>query len=61
MRIIFWGLAGLGSIIGGGFLFFGALNPASGAPQEAAGAAIGIAFAVLPYVFARAADEMRKP
>lgn len=33
-----------------------ALGEANGAPQEAAGAAIAVAFAVIPYVFSRSME-----
>jgi len=42
-----------GAAVGGTFVVF-ALTGAESAPQEAAGAAIGIAIAVIPYVIARA-------
>lgn len=56
LRKIFWLLAAIGSIIGG-FDFFVGLSMATGATQQAAGAAIALCWAVLPYVFARAIDE----
>ena len=54
-----WVLTILGSILGALAAGSGIML-ASGAPQEAAAAAVGIAFAVIPYCLARAAPEMRK-
>jgi hypothetical protein len=59
MHSFSWGLTMLGSLIGG-VVFFFALLTSNGAPQEAAGAALAIGFAVLPYVFARAFDELNR-
>jgi hypothetical protein len=59
MRELLWVLTILGSLIGGGFLV-AALDGDNSAPQQAAGAGIAIAFGVLPYVCARAVDEMRR-
>jgi len=59
MHSVFWALAGLGSLVGG-VMFFFALLTSNGAPQQAAGAALALGFAVLPYVFARAFDEMNR-
>lgn len=56
LRSIFWVLTMLGAVIGGGFLL--SSFAASGAPQQAAAAAIGIGFAVLPYCFTRALSEL---
>jgi hypothetical protein len=55
---LFWGLTILGSIIGG-VTFFWEMATATGAPQQAA-AAMGIAWAVLPYCCARAVSEIGK-
>jgi hypothetical protein len=55
----FWGLTLLSTVFGGLFAAVGMLT-ASGAPQEAAAAAIGCLFAVAPYCLARAVDELRK-
>jgi hypothetical protein len=49
----------VGSLVGG-IVFFDALVSSNGAPQQAAGAALAIGFGVLPYVFARAADELNR-
>lgn len=46
-------LAVIGSILGGLTLFFGGVF-ASGAPQQAAAAAMAVALPVIPYVLARA-------
>lgn len=55
----FWVCALLGAV-GGGFVGYMSVVMASGAPQEAAGAAIGCLIAVVPYVFARAVDELTR-
>ncbi|WP_316979899.1 hypothetical protein [Shumkonia mesophila] len=55
-----YAMALLGSLVGTFFLIE-ALLGAKGAPQQAAAAAIGIAFAVLPYVFARCVEKMTGP
>lgn len=44
----------IGSILGGLSFFFG-LATATGAPQQAAAAAAGMAFALIPYVLLRCA------
>jgi hypothetical protein len=36
--------------------FIGSMNDANGAPQQAAGAAIALAIAVVPYIFTRAVE-----
>jgi len=59
MRGLLWVLTIIGSLIGGGVLFF-SLGGDKSAPQQAAGAGIALAFGVLPYVCARAADELSK-
>lgn len=59
MARLLWVLTILGSLFGGLFVFF-ALTLSNGAPQEAAGAAIGIAFAVIPYCLARAVSELKR-
>jgi len=60
MHKLFWGVAMVGAFIGGCVLILSVLG-ANGAPQEAAGAAIAMALGVLPYVLARAVDEMARP
>ncbi|KJK19713.1 hypothetical protein [Pseudomonas sp. 2(2015)] len=44
----------IGAVVG-----FGGMFLASGAPQEAAAAAMGLACAVIPYCIAKALTEMR--
>lgn len=55
MKTFFYILAILGSLVGSLFLFM-ALTVAESAPQEASLAAIAVAFAAIPYCFARAID-----
>jgi hypothetical protein len=57
IRQLFWALAILGSIIGGATFINGLMDAAS-APQQCAAAGFALCWAALPYVFARAADEM---
>ena len=57
MKKFLWKLSALGSVLGGLVALIG-VTAANGAPQEAAAAAMGIAFAVIPYCLARAASEM---
>jgi hypothetical protein len=52
MVSVFYIIAALSSVLGGLVLIF-TIASSSGAPQQAAGAAIAMALAVLPYVFAR--------
>jgi len=59
MKKFLWVLTAIGSVLGGLVVLIG-VTAAKGAPQEAAAAAIGIAFAVIPYCLARAASEMGK-
>ena len=59
MEKFLWILAIIGSILGGLIALIG-VAAASGAPQEAAAAAMGVAFAVIPYCLARAASEVSK-
>ena len=54
---VLWLIALLGSVAGALFLFMALA--AQGAPQEAAGAALAIAFAVIPYCLARAVEKMK--
>jgi hypothetical protein len=54
-----WLLTIIGCVAGLFVLFF-TLVGASGAPQEAAGAAIAIAFAVIPYCLARSVQLRSK-
>jgi sugar phosphate permease len=59
MVTFFWVLTIIGSVIGG-LMIFATLASAKGAPQEAAGAAIGLSFAIIPYCIARAVSEIRR-
>ena len=52
--IQFLNIIALLGAVAGGFTLFATFGAAKGAPQEAAGAALALAFAVIPYVFARA-------
>lgn len=51
----FGGLAFLGAIIGA-LQLAGTMQSATGAPQQAAGAAMACAYAVIPYVLMRAVE-----
>lgn len=59
IRAFFWTLAALAAVIAG-FDLFTTVNIANGAPQQAAGAAMAAATAVVPYVFARAVDSITR-
>ena len=56
MRIL-WGISALLSVIG---FFQGVVMvfDAASAPQQAAGAAMGLALSVIPYCFCRALQQM---
>jgi hypothetical protein len=54
---LFWMLTLLGCLIGG-WILSGAVLSSQGAAQQAAAAAISVAFGVLPYCFARALSEL---
>jgi hypothetical protein len=56
---ICWGMTAIGAFSGAGQFVFTVAN-AESAPQQAAGFAMAVAYAVIPYVFARAAQEYRK-
>ncbi len=56
---LFWILTIIGVAIGGYIAIFGIMN-AKGAPQEAAAAAMGLAAAAIPYILARAVQELEK-
>lgn len=58
MRNVFCIFSLIGSIVGGLFVLGAFIE--SGAPQQAAIAAIGIGIAVVPYCFSRAVDELSK-
>lgn len=56
----FWALAGAGVVLG--ILQMVTVGAsASSAPQQAAGAAMAAAYAVIPYVAARAFDQITRP
>ncbi|ONG55729.1 hypothetical protein BKE38_08665 [Pseudoroseomonas deserti] len=55
----FYVLTIIGALIGGFWLLM-AIFGAKSAPQEAAAAAIAAACAIIPYVFARAVQEINK-
>ena len=59
MTKFLWSLTIVGSILGALTIAVGVAG-ATGAPQQAAAAAIGIAFAVIPYCLARAVSEMKR-
>ena len=59
MKKFLWMLTILGSALGGAVAIIG-VSASRGAPQEAAAAAMGIAFAVIPYCLARASSEFGK-
>ncbi len=59
MKKFLWILVIIGSILGALTAFIG-IAAAQGAPQEASAAAMGVAFAVIPYCLARAVSEMDK-
>ena len=56
---LLWILTIVGSILGAFAAIIG-ITAATGAPQEASAAAIGVALAVIPYCLARAVSEMKK-
>jgi hypothetical protein len=60
MKSFFYVIALLASLLAGLILVLG-LVTANGAPQESAVAAIAVAVAVIPYVFARAVEKLGKP
>lgn len=54
-------LCWFGALVGagaGGFVGFVTIASASGAPQQAAGAAMARLIAIVPYVFARSIQEL---
>jgi hypothetical protein len=56
---LYWKIAMISSCIGS--VVFVLLNvAANGAPQQAAGSAMAIGLAVIPYVLARAVQELNK-
>jgi sugar phosphate permease len=58
-KIVLWIVTIIGSVLGG-LTFLAGIVAANGAPQEAAAAAMGVAFAVIPYCLARAVSEIGK-
>ena len=60
MATFFWVLTIIGSVLGG-LVILVTPGSAKSAPQEAAGAAIGLSFAILPYCIARAVAELSRP
>lgn len=58
MKKTFWIITIIGAILGG-LTLIGTIIGSSGAPQEAAGAAIAVAFTVIPYCLARAISEIQ--
>ncbi len=59
MKTFCWVIALLGSIAAGA-VFVEMMSVATSAPQEAAGAAIAVGIAIIPYVLARAVSELSK-
>ena len=57
MKTFFWIMTIFGCLLGGLITVGGALL-STGAPQQGAAAAIGVACAVIPYCFARAISEI---
>jgi hypothetical protein len=54
-----WMMAATGAILAG-LILVGTVLLGSSAPQQAAGAAIAAAVAVIPYVFARAVEGLAR-
>lgn len=54
-----WILPIIGALLGA-LVFLFTISVAKGSPQEAAGFAMAMALAVIPYVLARAIQEMNK-
>lgn len=59
MQKVLWILTIVFSVFGG-LIFVGTMKSANGAPQEAAGAAVSLCLAVIPYVISRAVSELKK-
>lgn len=57
-RIICWFCAAVGSLIGMATFLQVTQSTTISAPQQAAGAGMALCWAVLPYVFARAVEQM---
>lgn len=60
MYRLWWSLTLIGTAIGG-ITFIVGMAGAKGAPQEAAASAMALCFALLPYAWARAWDELARP
>lgn len=58
--VFFWVVTALGAGLGA-LTLLATLAMSTGAPQQAAGAAIALAFAVIPYVFTRALEGCGTP
>ena len=56
---LFWVITLLGGLVGAG-TFALTMAAAESAPQQAAGAAMSLAYAAIPYVIARAWDGIMK-
>lgn len=55
----FWGISIVGALLGGLNMLF-TMAAATSAPQQAAGYAMSCAFAIVPYVLARSAQQLGK-
>ena len=60
MQKVMWGLTIIGVFVSS-YFFFVTLTASSGAPQEAAGAAISLCWVIIPYILARAVEKLSKP
>ena len=58
MKEVFWKITIIGSVLGI-LTLLATLKGADSAPQQAAGAAIAVAFTVIPYCLARAISEIK--
>lgn len=59
MKKFLWIITAMSSVLGALTAIVG-ISAANGAPQEAAAAAMGVAFAVIPYCLAKAVSEYGK-
>ena len=59
MKKILWVITAVGAVLGA-LTVVGGVMAANGAPQEAAAAAVGVAFAVIPYCLAKSVSEYGK-
>lgn len=57
MKTFCWAITVIACLVSG-LLLFMTLTSSNGAPQEAAGAAMAAAVAIIPYVFSRAVTEL---